>query len=330
MSEKKVKIEGTGIYLPKAISSEEIESKFGIPKGWSEEYSGVINRHQVTHESNGFMGARAAEDALKNASVNLADIDMLISASGTYDFPIPNQASMIKHHLKNGNDYDFPAIDIDNTCLSFVAGLDMASRMLDGQTYKRILLVSSEISSKGLDPTNWETVTLFGDGAAAVVLTFDSSSNSSVIKGKFATFSEGVFYSMIEGGGSVNYYDDSPYNKEFYSFKMSGKKLLRLTKSKTIPFINSFFSDLDYSIEEIDVVIPHQASRIGLEMFKKMYPLKNSTVINSLAENGNCIAASIPISLYNAIEQKKLKRGQKCLLLGTGAGFSIGALLFEY
>ncbi len=330
MTDKNIRIEGTGIYLPEAISSEAIELKYGIPKGWSEKYSGVKNRHQVTHESNGYMGARAAEEALETASVRLEDIDMLISASGSYDYPLPNQASMIKHHLKKGDDYDFPAIDLDNTCLSFVAGLDMASRMLDGKTYKRILLVSSEISSKGLDPSNWETVTLFGDGAAAVVITYSPSSNSSVIKGQFKNYSEGAFYSLIEGGGNVNYYDNVPFNKKLYSFKMKGKKLLRLAKSKSPAFVNSFFNDLDYAIEDIDIVIPHQASRAGLEMFKRMIPKSSGKVMETLSENGNCIAASIPISLHIAIRQEKLKREQTCLLIGTGAGFSIGALLFRY
>jgi 3-oxoacyl-[acyl-carrier-protein] synthase-3 len=330
MIKKKIKISGTGVYLPKAISSEELELKHSIKKGWSEKYSGVKNRHHVTDESNGFMGARAAEDALKDASVKLEDIDMLISASGTYDYPLPNQSSMIKYHLKGGNDYDFPAMDIDCTCLSFVAGLDMASKLLDGQSYKRILLVSSEIASKGLDASNWETQTLFGDGAAAVVLTYNPSSESTIIKGQHKNYSEGVFHSMIEGGGSVNYYDDKPFNKELHSFKMSGKKLLRLAKKKINPFVTSFFDDLDYTIQDVDVIIPHQASKLGLEMFKKMQLLSDKKVMSSLAENGNCIAASIPITLHNTIKQGKLIRGQTCLLIGTAAGFSIGALLFEY
>ena len=330
MNNNKIKIEGTGVYLPKAIKSEELESKHGIPKGWSERYSGVKSRHHVTHESNGFMGARAAEKALEAASMELADIDMLISASGSYDYPIPNQASMIKHNLKKGNEYDFPAIDLDSTCLSFLAGIDMASRILDGNTYKRILLVSSEISSKGLDPSNWETVTLFGDGAAAAVITYNEGSDSAVIKGQFKNYSEGAFYSMIEGGGSVNYHDDSTFDKALYSFKMEGKKLLRLAKSKIPSFVNSFFIDINYDIEDIDIIIPHQASRAGLEMFKRTHPKSSEKIIDTLAENGNCIAASIPISLHIAIQKERLKRGQTCLLIGTGAGFSIGALLLKY
>ncbi len=330
MSHKKISIDGTGMYLPKTVSSESIETKYGIPKGWSERYSGVKCRHHVTDETNGLMGARAAEDALKAASIGLADIDMLISASGSFDYPIPNQASMIKHHLTEGNAYDFPAIDIDVTCLSFVAAMDMASRILDGITYSRILIVSSEIASKGLDSSNFETTTLFGDGAAAVVLSFKPDGNSAFIKGQFKNHSEGAFYSIIEGGGNVNHISEKPYNEGLYSFKMEGKKLLRQAKAIIPSFIDSFFSDIPYSLDDVDVIVPHQASRAGLEMFKRMHPASASKIIDTLAETGNCIAASIPISLHMAIQNGKLNRGDTCLLIGTGAGLSIGALLLEY
>ncbi|UAM99209.1 hypothetical protein K8354_05140 [Polaribacter litorisediminis] len=330
MSGLKVKIEGTGVYLPKVVSSGEIETKNGIPLGWSLKYSGVQNRHHVTDETNGYMGARAAEDAMKAAGISLENIDMLISAGGTYDYPLPNQASIIKHALTRGDDFDFPAIDIDSTCLSFVTAMEIASRILDGKIYKRILIVSSEIASKGLDPTNWETVTLFGDGAAAAVLAYDPTGNSTVLKSQQKTFSEGAYYSIIRGGGSVHFYEDLPHDKALYSFKMDGKKLLKLAKYKISPFVNTFFSDIDSSMEDIDLVIPHQASRAGLAMMKRAKLFPKAQIIDNLYKNGNCIAASIPMALHDAIQQKKLKRGQTCFLIGTSAGFSIGAILFTY
>ncbi|MBM3186014.1 MAG: beta-ketoacyl-ACP synthase III, partial [Bacteroidetes bacterium] len=88
------KILGMGYYLPSEVDSFDIEKKHGIPFGWSEKYSGVKIRHYITHESNGYMGARAAEIALKKSNLRLEEIDMLISAGGTYDYPLPNQASI--------------------------------------------------------------------------------------------------------------------------------------------------------------------------------------------------------------------------------------------
>ena len=106
--------------------------------------------------------------------------------------------------------------------------------------------------------------------------------------------------------------------------------LLPQQQTEVVVLFFFFFSEVEFTIEDVDVIIPHQASRAGIEMFKRMQPSVTAKVITTLAENGNCIAASIPMSLHYAIQQDKLKRGETCLLIGTAAGFSIGALLFKY
>ncbi len=327
---KPIKILAMGTYLPGRVSSTEIENRHGIPSGWSEKYSGVSSRHHVTHESNGFMGARAAEHALEKAKMSLKDIDMLISASGTFDYPLPNQASIIKSELSGGDDSDFPAIDIDSTCLSFVAALDFAAKIIDGQRIKTILIVSSEVSSKGLNHNNWETTTLFGDGAAAAIVTYDANFDSLFIKGIQKTYSEGAYLTLIEGGGNVKFFKDHPYNQEMHSFKMEGKKLLRLAKKKIPVFMTEFFSDLPIALEETDAIIPHQGSKMGIHIFEKMYTLKEGQVKKTLSKYGNCIAASIPLTLSDCIDSGEIKRGDICFLSGTSAGFSIGGVLIKY
>ena len=327
---KPIRIVSMGTYLPKKIMSSEIEDRYGIPRGWSEKYSGVSSRHHVTHESNGFMGARAAEKALEKANMTLKDIDLLISAGGTYDYPLPNQASIIKSELSGCDDTDFPAIDIDSTCLSFVAALDLASKILDGQSIKTILIVSSEVASKGLNHSNWETTTLFGDGAAAAIVKYDTNSDSLFIKGTQKTYSEGAYLTIIEGGGNVNFFKDHAYNQEMHSFKMEGKKLLRLAKMKIPIFMTEFFKDLPIKLEEIDAIIPHQGSKMGIHLFEKMHKLKEDQVKKSLSKYGNCIAASIPLTLSDCIDSGNIKRGYLCFLSGTSAGFSIGGVLIIY
>jgi len=327
---KPIRIMSMGKYLPLSISSEVLEKEYGLPKGWSEKYSGVISRHKATTEHNGFMGARAAEEALEKGNMTLADIDLLISASGTYDYPLPNQASVIKAEMKDGNKYHFAAIDIDSTCLSFVAALEFATGILDGKRYKNILIVSSEISSKGLNPDNWETLTLFGDGAVAAVVSYQEYSDSKYIMGGQRTYSEGVYHTIIEGGGNRYFFKENPYNKELHSFKMNGKQLLKLARIKVPEFIDWFFKDLENTIDTVDAIIPHQASKAGISILRKLYKIDDEIVKETLHKYGNCIAASIPLTLMDAIDSGEVKRGDVCLLIGTSAGFSIGAALIKY
>jgi 3-oxoacyl-[acyl-carrier-protein] synthase-3 len=330
ISGKPIKIVGLGKYLPQEVSSTDLEQKYGIPQGWSEKYSGVKSRHHITFETNGYMGAKAIEQALEKCQMELKDIDMLISASASFDYPLPSQSSIIKSELKDGMIVNIPALDVDSSCLSFVSAFEIASSLLDGKKYKNIIIVSSEIASTGINYSNWETLTLFGDGAVAAILQFDPNTDSAYIKSTMQTYSEGVYDSTFKGGGMKLFFKDNPYNPEIHSFAMNGRKLLRLAKTHLPDFIDAFFKDLPISMEETDIIIPHQASKLGVSILSNLYKVKENQVLGNLATCGNCIAASIPLVLFDVVESGAVKRGDICFIIGTAAGFSIGGLLLKF
>ena len=327
---KKIKILSTGAYLPKKISSEEIEKKYNLERGWSEKFSGVANRHHATFESNAYMGAKAIESALEKANLTLADIDLIISAGATFDYPLPNQASVTKSKLSDGKKYNVPSIDVDTSCLSFVTSFDIASKMIDNYQYKKVVIVTTELGSKGLNPKNPETLTLFGDAAVAMIISFDEKSDSCYIKGAMNTFSDGLEHAIIKGGGNEFFFKDNPYDPALHSFKMDGRNLLKIARKEIGVFTETFFSDIDYDINEMKIVIPHQASKTGIALFKKIFNFKEGIVKDNLTNHGNCIAASIPLVIHQLIESGQMNRGDLCFLLGTSAGFSVGATLFRY
>jgi 3-oxoacyl-[acyl-carrier-protein] synthase III len=329
-AQRPVKIISSGKYLPKVKYSHEIELQHNLSSGWSERYSGVKSRHHVTFESNGYMGARAIEAALEKASMELCEIDLIIAAGATFDYPLPSQSSVIKSELKGGNETHIATIDIDSTCLSFVSAFEIAAKMLDGAQYKNIVIVSSEISSKGLNTKNPETLTLFGDGAAAFILTYDDEGSSEFIKGMLKTYSEGINHTIIRGGGNSYFFKDHPYNEKLHSFDMDGIRLLKLAKKRLPEFMNELFNDSQLSYSNIKLIIPHQASKISLYLFNKMFSFEYGIVKENIENHGNCIAASIPLLLNEVIEKNEIKRGDLCMLIGTSAGFSIGAVLFKY
>ncbi len=330
MSGKPIKIVGLGKYLPQEVSSADLEQKHGLPQGWSEKYSGVKSRHHITFESIGYMGAKAIEQALEKCQMELKDIDMLISASASFDYPLPSQSSIIKSELKDGMKVNIPALDVDSSCLSFVSAFEIASSLLDGKKYKTIVIVSSEIASTGINPSNWETLTLFGDGAVAAILQFDPNTDSAYLKSTMQTYSEGVYDSTFKGGGMKLFFKDNPYDPEIHSFAMNGRKLLRLAKTHLPDFIDAFFEDLPIKMEETDAIIPHQASKLGVSILSSLYKVKENQVLGNLATYGNCIAASIPLVLHDAVESGSIKRGDTCFIIGTAAGFSIGGLLLRF
>jgi len=319
-----------GHYLPqRQVSSSQLEQKLGLEAGWILRTNGVRYRHYVNEEETGaFMGAQALREALENAQIAFEELDLIIEASGSFDFPIPHNACLIPRELGYPQ-AGIPCWDIDSTCLGFVTALDTASYLLDGQRYKHIAIINSEIASKSLNPKQPKSATLFGDAATAAIVSYTAESTSGVVAADMQTFSQGAHYTRVKGGGNALHPNTSSRAEDF-TFAMEGKAVMRLGIQKIVPFVEQLLADAAISMEAIDCFVPHQASKMALDFVHKTFGWPQQKTVSVLADYGNCISASIPLALYMAIERQQLQEGQSCLLLGTAAGLSVGGLLFVY
>jgi len=152
------KIIGLGKFLPKnKVTNEELETKLKLPKGWIYKYTGVKTRHHVKEETVSTMGAEALQNALNDANIKLKDLDLLIGGGASFDYVLPNRSSSIVNQFATSKDCDFPCVDINATCVSFISALDYASYKLQDPEINTIAIVISEVASKGLNSNNAET-----------------------------------------------------------------------------------------------------------------------------------------------------------------------------
>lgn len=325
-----IKIIGIGSYVPKrTIHSDEIDRMISATNGWSEKRSGVKQRYFIEEETASYMGANAASKAVEQAGLTFSDIDCIISASGTVEQAIPCNASLIQKQL-GLEQSGIPCFDVNSTCLSFVTALDMISYPIDAGKYKNVLLISSEISSVGLDWSQKESSILFGDGAVAVVLT-KSTTQSGIIGSHMETYSEGAHLSEIRGGGTKIHprlYDENTAGD--FLFDMNGRGIFKLSYKYLPAFLERLFKNTSLSMSDINLVIPHQASASAMKIIRKKLEVPEDRFMSIIENYGNMIAASIPMALYEAVKQNKIKRGDYILLLGTSAGLSIGGIILEY
>lgn len=332
MNPRYTKIFGSGKYLPKRIvTSAEIDKRIGVPEGWSERKSGVKIRHFVEDETASFMGKMAANNALENAGLSIHDIDCIIGASGTMEQPIPCNAALIQKELGLSGS-GVPCFDINSTCLSFIVGLDMASYLIEAGRYSNILLVSSDISSVGLDWDQNESSILFGDGAAAFVVgRSKSTEKSKMLSSRLETYSEGAHLSEVRGGGNKYHpREHTESTKGEFLFDMNGRAIFKMTSELIQDFFARLFEPCGMSMKDMNMVIPHQASQMAMNLIRKRLGIDEDRFMNIIENHGNVIAASIPMALHEAIKQEKVNRGDKILLFGTSAGLSIGAMILEY
>jgi 3-oxoacyl-[acyl-carrier-protein] synthase-3 len=325
-----IKIAGIGRYLPEqVISNQEVERKCGLPAGWVKSRTGVLERRWVTTETNAQMAARAATEAIQQAGIAPDDLDFIINASGTQQQSIPDGAAWLQRELGLGHS-GIPAFTVHATCLSFLAGLDMAGSLITSGRYQTILIASAEIPSAGINFNEPESAALMGDAAAAVVLTATPVNESSMILARhFETYSIGAEYAQVRGGGT-RYHPNHPDTRpEDNLFQMNGPQLLKLS-AKLIPaFLERLQTDLSTGLGSIDWVVPHQASSLGLRLLTR-YGWPQDRILVTLDRMGNSVAASIPVTFYEGIRQGQIKRGDTLLLIGSGAGLSLGGIILTY
>lgn len=329
---RNIKIVGMGTYIPKKeVSSDWLDEKFNLKPGWTYKKSGVKVRHFVDGETATEMGAYAAEKAIEDAQINVEEIQCIISGSGTVEQPIPCNASLIQEKL-DLKESGIPCFDVNTTCLSFVQALDIAANYITLGKYETILIVSTEISSVGLNWKQKESSILFGDGAAAMIIQRTAPEETAgILYSHMETYSLGAKFSEIPGGGTrVHPREHRDDTAEQFLFHMNGPSIFKLSAKLLPGFMDKMLQGAGVTLEDIQAVIPHQASGMSLRILRRRLKIPQTSFINVIENYGNTIAASIPIALHDVIKSQKIQRGDLVLLLGTSAGLSIGGIIFEY
>jgi 3-oxoacyl-[acyl-carrier-protein] synthase-3 len=329
-----VKISGTGKSLPKRIvHSSAMDEQYSFVSGLIEKKCGIKKRHFVDLESGEDiikMSAAAAFQAVERANLTLDQIDCLIFAGGMQDRLVPCTAALI--HRELGLDKtNIPAYDINSTCISFLVGLDNLSFLIDAGKYKNVLIISADIPSAVMDPADISTYIIFGDGAAAAVISkTDECNTSSILTSLMKTYSVGAPYCDVSLGASHIPKTSENYDWKKYAFHMDGKAVYTLIGEIFPYFMTELLVPLKLSLRDIDMIIPHQASNIAMQAFYDVLSGQQHKLMNIYPDHGNQGASSVVTALHEAIIQNKIKRGDVVMLIGSSAGVSLSGLIVKY
>ena len=328
---RRVRILGTGVATRDGlVPSADLDRDLGLAPGTVEARTGVVTRHVERQRSAAALGADAARQALAAAGLTLADIDCIVAASGTPDQAMPCNAALLMHELDPASART-PAFDINASCLSFLVALDTLSYLVEAGRYRHVLIVSSDIASCGLNWTQLESSGIFGDGAAAAIIGPAGDTASALRSSSFVTISEGAHTCEIKGGGSR--YHPSRITEPFAPltmFEMDGKAVFRLAGERLPSFVADVMAASGLAIGDMDVVVPHQASAHALAFARRRLRLRREQMIDIFVDHGNQVSASMPSALHAAIHSGRLRRGGHALLIGTGAGVSLGGMVLCY
>ena len=334
---KRSVIRGTGRFLPsRCVTNDDLAAMMDTNDEWIQQRTGIKTRYWIPEgETVGAsdLALEASKKALKNAGWEAEELDLIIFATLSPDIYFPGSGCFLQTKLGLS---ETPALDIRQQCTGFLYAMSTADAYIQSGMYKKILVVGAEVHSTGLDKTTAgrDVSVLFGDGAGAACVEAVETDKEigilgSILKadGKFAEklmlelpaskFPERINAEMLKSGGQFPTMDGTRI------FKLALRKLPEITKE--------ILEKTGLTIDDIDLVIPHQANLRINEAYQKMLGLPDERVFNNIQKYGNTTAATIPIALDETIEQGIVDtKSTTVLFVALGAGLTWAAMIYRF
>lgn len=329
-------IKGTGMYVPpRVVTNADLCQLMDTSDEWIRQRTGIEERRWVPPEGgvgSADMGLEAAKQALVEAGWQASDIDLILFATLSPDIDFPGSGCLLQHKLGLTTT---PAMDIRNQCSGFLYGLATADAFIRSGMYRRILFVGSEVHSTGLDLTTRgrNVSVIFGDGAGAICYeALETSQNLGVLASVIHAQGEFAMSLMTEGPASRLAPRITPQMLQegrHYPY-MDGPTVFKHAVRRLPEVAKEALAKAGYSINDIDLVVPHQANLRINQMVAQALGVPEEKVVNNIQKYGNTTAASIPIALDEARRDGRIKEGTAVLFLAFGAGFTWGGAVYQF
>lgn len=332
------KITGLGYYVPEnVVTNKDLAQVMDTNDAWIQERTGIIERRHIKKgdgNTTSVMAVKASKIALERAGLAADAIDMIVFATISPDMYFPGGGVQVQEMLGMRT---IPALDVRNQCTGFVYAMSVADQFIKTGMYKNILVIGSENHSGGLDfTTRGRNVSvIFGDGAgAAVVSRNEDGSNSGILSTHL--HSEGKHKDELSlQGPSTQYWvpeilEKNPQEDIPYYPYMNGQFVFKHAIVRFSEVIHEGLEANGLTVEDIDMLIPHQANLRISQFIQQKLKLPDDKVYNNIQKFGNTTAASIPIALTEAWEAGKIKKGDLVVLAAFGSGFTWGSVIIRW
>ncbi|WP_333794742.1 beta-ketoacyl-ACP synthase III [Hyphomicrobium sp.] len=316
-----------GHYAPdRRVTNAEIEARLGVEAGWTEQRTGIRERRfAAPGEALSDLAVKAGEMALLQGSIDRAEIGLLALATSTPDHLLPPTAPLVAHRLGLSR---AGAIDMAGACGGFLYALAFADSFVRQQR-SAALVIAANILSRRLNLDDPVSAVLFGDGAGAALLV-PSDREGSGVRGVHLT-SDGAAYDLIQipaGGSRTPFAEGLPPDATLMHIRDGRAVFSRAVKIMTAS-AEAALSRAGLTAGEIDYFIPHQANARIIGAAQRQLGIPDEKLLSSIALYANSSAATIPLTLSLAAEQRPFRSGERLLMSAAGAGLTGGAIVIE-
>lgn len=321
-----MKIIGTGSALPEKVATNfDMAEIVETSDEWIRERTGIVERHISTGDTVSTLAAKAALKALEDAGKTAEEIELIIVATCSPEMELPCCACQVQSIIGATN---ATAFDLNAACSGFLFGLSTAYGYMCAGVYKNALVIGSEVLSKIIDWTDRSTCVLFGDGAGAAVIEAqegDAPGMLGIAQGADGT--KGMVLSCADRALN-NPYVQNPIETGYV--QMDGQEVYKFATRQVPNCIQKALENAKLTVDDIDLFVLHQANIRIIEAVAKRLKADLSKFPTNLARVGNMSSATIPVLLDELNREGKLKRGDKIVLSGFGAGLTYGACVLVW
>jgi 3-oxoacyl-[acyl-carrier-protein] synthase-3 len=325
---KYARITGWGKYVPeRVLTNFDLEKMVDTSDEWIRTRTGIRERHIAgPGETCSTMSLAAARRALAVAQLLPSDVDLVLVATSTPDYLVPSVASMVQDQLGATR---AAAFSLQAGCTGWVVALVTACQFIQTGGYRNALVIGTEHLSMGVDWTDRNTCVLFGDGAGAAVLEASDQPTGLL---SFQLGSDGSEYDALIFPGCAGVHPPSHevIDRRLHYLRMDGHRVFKFATRVLADSVAKVVMEAGLTVEEIDLIIPHQANDRILEMARRRLKLPPEKMMVNLERYGNTSAASVPLALVDAIEEGRIKSGDHLVFVGFGAGLTWAAAAFHW
>ncbi len=322
-----VKIISTGYYVPeKILTNADLEKMVDTSDEWITTRTGIKERRIASaSEAVSDLAAASSKSAIEKAGISPDEIDLIINATFTADYPLPSSAVVLGRKLGIKNVQMF---DLSAACTGFIYGLAVGYSMIKTGIARTALITGVEKLSSVTDWEDRASCVIFADGAGSCIIQASEEEN-------FLSFSlgaDGAFRELlyIPAGGSLNPASHKTVDEKGHFVKMEGNKTFKIAVSRMKATAKDALEKANVAPGDIKLLIPHQANMRIIDALARALNFPMEKVFVNIDKLGNSSAATVPIGLAQAAEQGRVKRGDLVELVAFGGGFTWGATVFRY
>ena len=324
----RAKITATARYLPeRSLSNFDLEKMVDTTDEWIRSRTGIENRHIVAEgEATSDMGAQIAKQLLARSEKAAEDIDLILVATSTPDFPVVSTAALVQDKIGAANAWGF---DIVAACTGFVYAMETGSKMIESGQYKNVIVIGADTMSSIIDYTDRNTCVIFGDGGGGVLLE-PSENEHGVLDSILYTDGSGSKYLTVPAGGSLHPASIDTIEKMMHYVYQDGKTVYKFAVKNMAKVSKQILVKNGLKGEDIKLFIPHQANKRIIDAAAERCGLQKDQVFVNINRYGNTTAGTIPLAIDEAVEMNLLAEGDLLLLAAFGGGFTWGSMLIRW